>query len=81
MIHSQSKKVQVYYGECENHHYVLLNPEAPVFEREPPKAPLSTNCLGCGPTYRVTLKSIMTGWVTREELDQGFSLAEPTAKP
>jgi len=75
-----SEKVKVYYGQCDNHHFVLLDPTAPVFEKAPPSASHSTNCLGCGHNYRVTLKTIKSGWAEREDLNHGFSLVEPTPK-
>jgi len=61
MVRALNEKARVYYGQCSNHHYVLLDPEAPAFQKNPPKASHNTVCRGCGPNYQVALETIKVG--------------------
>jgi hypothetical protein len=77
---SFSKRDQrAYYTECPNGHFPLLDPEDPLWEKRPPAKSTVAECKGCGEHVSVVASiGWKVGYVRAEELDQGFSLAEPT---
>src|SRR5579871_4735541 len=81
---NSNRDCRVYYVACpeERHHFILLDPKAPCYEKRPPSTPMKTDCVGCGKHHRVTVTTTWKiGYVATDEQRQGVAYSEPNAEP
>ncbi len=79
-MNQETRDRRVYYVPCPegSDHFILRDPADTMWEKTPPKSPCSACCDVCGEKHVVNvIQQWEIGYVSSEERDQGWALAEP----